>query len=349
MKPLFFLLLVFLIVFGCKSDDPLGPIPNDGWETQSLHEAGIDTTLINNMLWQIDNGNYVNVDGIVLVKGAKLVFEKYYNDYTAHDTHNLYSAGKSIISIYAGLAVDRELLDVNESVAFYFPEYRPFLKDDALKEKILLKHLMTMTSGLDCGSILNPDSNCREMFNYSDPIGFMLDLAVVHEPGTHFNYNDGAPNVIKKIIERTTVRTLERLTNEVLYPYLDIPKRNNAMTLTPRDLAKLGALYLNDGVWKGVQLISSEWIQESTSNRVTASNTGNQYGYYWWRRNFQVYGQQISSYYAAGNGGQYIFVVPELDLVAVFTGSNFNSNLTQQPVYMMARFVLPAVFRESRP
>ena len=114
------------------------------------------------------------------------------------------------------------------------------------------------------------------------------------------------------------------------------------MFLRPRDMAKIGLLFLNDGRWNGEQIISEDWIEQSTAQHVTLPGD-NGYGYLWWRDSVHVNGEEVELISARGNGGQFIFVLPELDMVVVFTGSNYDSALSQQPLGILDRYILKAV------
>jgi len=115
--------------------------------------------------------------------------------------------------------------------------------------------------------------------------------------------------------------------------------------LRPRDMAKFGQLYLDGGLWRGERVISEEWVRESTGKYgrlAPLDRNGHQYGYLWWHHRYPVGDRVIETIEARGNGGQYIFVVPELELVAVITSGNFRNGKTRQPEEILQRFILPA-------
>ena len=121
----------------------------------------------------------------------------------------------------------------------------------------------------------------------------------------------------------------------------------SGLVLRPRDMAKIGSLYLNGGRWQGKQIVSEQWVADSTTNYVDARqfpswHKDDGYGYQWWLRSFKINGQIIPSYHAPGMGGQFIFVFPSLQTVAVFTGWN-NNELGWQPFDMLQRYILPAI------
>ncbi len=118
--------------------------------------------------------------------------------------------------------------------------------------------------------------------------------------------------------------------------------------MRPRGMAKYGQLYLDGGVWQGRRILSEEWIRESWERYgrlAPLDRNGHQYGYLWWHHAYPVGDRTIETVEARGNGGQYIFVVPSLDLVAVITAGNFRTGETRRPEEILRRFVLPAVLR----
>lgn len=118
------------------------------------------------------------------------------------------------------------------------------------------------------------------------------------------------------------------------------------MYLRPRDMAKYGQLYLNGGVWRGERIVSEEWVRESWGRYgrlAPLDRNGHDYGYLWWHHHYPVGDAVVETLAARGNGGQYIFVVPSLNLVAVITSGNFRNGRTRQPEEIMRRFILPAV------
>jgi len=111
--------------------------------------------------------------------------------------------------------------------------------------------------------------------------------------------------------------------------------------MRPRDMAKFGYLILNEGQWQGRQVVSKKWLKESTSENARAH--GDRYGYLWWVSKQMIDQKPVEAIAADGNGGQIIAIFPRLNLVAVFTGGNYNSRLGEQPVEMLTKYILPAM------
>jgi CubicO group peptidase (beta-lactamase class C family) len=254
------------------------------------------------------------------------------------------SASKSITSILFGIAMDQGYItDLDEKLFANFPEYADLGKGD--KGKITLRQMLTMTTGLQWDessySFNDKRNDLNMMFFSPDPVQFMLEKPLVSKPGKTFFYNSGTTNLIGEILNRKTGTELVKFAGENLfgplgityYTWLTFPNApemavtSSALYLRPRDMAKIGQLYLQEGVWYGKQIVSSDWLQESTAESIVQrinyspafQNTG--YGYQWWRGIFA--NGETNTIYAAGHGGQYIFMMPDIDMVIVMTGSFF--------------------------
>src|SRR5690606_14290192 len=123
------------------------------------------------------------------------------------------------------------------------------------------------------------------------------------------------------------------------------------MYLTPRDMMKFGELYLNEGKSNGKQILSQNWINDSFKNYRVLENTAdeNGYGYLWWHNNYELNGDSIESIEARGAGGQYIFVLPKLEMVVVITSGNYKNSKTQQPEKILEKYILPYIKNGKKP
>jgi len=192
-------------------------------------------------------------------------------------------------------------------------------------------------------------------FNYSwfpFPSGTILSKPVIYEPGTKWCYNGGGTNLPGEILHVTTKSRVEDFAEKHLFSPLQITGyqwkyinpgvvyASGDLKLKPGDMAKVGYVVLNDGVWNNNRIISSEWIQNIIKKQVSFSDTRG-YGYQWWLSTYQLASLSIDSYYAAGWGGQHIFVFPMLNAIVVFTGGNYDQ---KDPVNeIMHRYLLPAL------
>ncbi len=352
---------------------------NDGLEIGSLGEVNIDPALIEKAVESIYQGRYKEVHSMLIFKDGKLVFEEYFKghqfkyDTTKHHgelvtwdrtrLHRVMSVTKSMTSACIGIAIDKGFIEsVHQSIFDYLPEYRHLNTDG--KDKMTIEHLLTMTSGLQGNEWLVPYSNSKNdvMMTYwaEDPIAFVLSKPPIYKPGENFQYYGGANFVLGEIIKNAAKMNLDEFSGKYLFEPLGITPYYwfqlnkgvvdgaGGLKITPRDMAKIGVTFLNKGVWNGKQIISEQWVEKSA-----ASYPGNNwlnnwddhwgmrgYSYSWWTHQFVKSGKRIPMFYAAGWGGQYIMVIPELNTVVVFTGGNYTSY--RPPFEILKKYILPA-------
>ena len=368
--------LIFVFVLVSCAPAPIlhsTEVPPDGWSVANPTDVGIDADPLAQLLDRIQDGGYENIHGILVVKDGKLVFEEYFHgykwdfngegfrgeatDYDAATRHNLASVTKSFTSTLIGIAIDQGLIrGVDEKVFDYFPEYA-HLRDKE-KDTITLEHLLTMTSGLEWNgmdihvSTRDPENDLIQLFVVSDPIEYILAKPLVDPPGSRWYYNGGGTNLLGAIIRKATGMRTDEFAEEHLFAPLGITNyewdfinhevvhASGNLALWPRDMAKLGVLFLNDGVWGGERIVSEAWVRNSTTHHADVT-WGEGYGYQWWLRTYHAGSRAFESYYAAGWGGQRIIVFPELEMVVVFTGGNY---VSWSPVdEMIEDYILPAV------
>ena len=323
---------------------------NDGWEPNEIDNVLSSVDKIYDGIDEIRNGNYENIHSVLLSVNNNLVLEEYFSgtnsfgefiNYDRNTLHELQSVNKSFRGAMIGIAIDKGYID-SEKVPIhnFFPELDYLSKDG--KESILLEHFLGMTSGLEW----NESKDLADF--YGNPFDkahtYVLSKPLESTPGTVFEYNTGASFVLNKIIINsinTGYQEFAQNNYSVLIESNALPGTGNPLDFrnTPRDMLKLGQVYLNDGKWKNTQVISKAWIDKSTQVHINVSAT-NSYGYQWWIREFNIASNTYNCFYAAGFGGQYIFVIKELNLVAVFTGGNFNSN--SPAIEIMEDYILPA-------
>jgi WD40 repeat protein/CubicO group peptidase (beta-lactamase class C family) len=335
------------------------PIPDrfaeSYWPTSSPEEQGMNSTILNDMFEFIQRYRS-SLHSVLVLRNGVLVAEKYYSgDYhvwTRSSKHALFSCTKSITSILVGIAIDKGFIDsVDQKVLDFFPE-RTVSNVDARKENMTLENLLTMTSGLDWPEWglgwNNPEYAYRMMVESQDWVQFVLDRPMVYEPGEVFNYNTGCSQLLSAIIQKTTGKTALSFAQEHLFNHLDIEQGDMVWFqdpqgvyiggtdsfLKPQDMAKIGYLYLNNGSWDGKQLVSAEWVENSTRSY---SSIG--YGYQWWIAAFGSYGE-IKGYNALGFNNQKIYVVPELDLVVAFTSGFDDSG------FLVSNYIIPSIIKE---
>ena len=301
-----------------------------------------------------------DVDSVLIFQGGKLVLEEYFYGYDRNTPHQLRSATKSFVSAVVGAAVANGAVTLDEPV---LPRlgYTTVANPDPRKSAITLRNLLTMQSGLDCDDhVAGSPGGENQLYDTPDWIRVMVDLKMVDSPGTVGHYCTGAVFLAGRTVERATGRTLPDYAQEHLFSPMGIhradwtwnhsltnaDKQFGMMAMRPRDMLKFGMLYANDGRWDKRQVLPAAWVKESLSSLSRVENTD--YGYYWWRMSLNVEtpdgSHRVYMSAAQGNGGQKIYLVPELDLIAVFTGSRYNTG-DAPPNKIMASVVLPALLK----
>jgi len=185
----------------------------------------------------------------------------------------------------------------------------------------------------------------------------ILEAPMLNEPGTHANYGSANACLAGAILDEAVSEPLQLFMDESLFRPLGITNYilqtdfagstygAGGIFMTSRDMLKVGQLYLNGGTWNGQYVLSKSWIDESWHQHTTLDNSEKHegYGYFWWQRTYTVNGKEILSHEARGAGGQYIFVIPELELVIAITSGNFRNGKFWQPEKIVEEYILPAV------
>jgi len=322
--------------------------PTGGWKSSTPEEQGMDSELLAEMLELINDRSY-STDSLTIIRNGYVVADATFYPFTSDTKHIIHSCTKSIVSALVGIAIDNGYIEsVHQPVLSFFPE-KTAANSDAVKETLTLEHLLMMASGLDCrDSYLYNWRGLNEMRASTDWVQYMLDLPMAADPGTQFEYCNGGSYLLAAIIQETTGLSALDYAKANLFGPLGItdvdwpasPEGVNygwgEMFMKPHDMAKIGYLYLNDGGWEEKQIIPSTWVQASTSPQINAGTLSDDYGYQWW--------VDSGGYYMAlGYDGQFIFVVPEKNMVVVFTsGGDF-----PVPETLLNNFILPAAISEG--
>jgi len=272
----------------------------------------------------------IPVHSIQLVRRGHLVLDAYFHPYDGRTRHDVASVTKSITSTLIGLAIEHgHIRDVQQPVLDFFPG-RTIAGLGSRKRQQTLEHLLTMQSGWDCGLEPN-EARLFQMRGQPDWIQFMLDLPMVAEPGTRWAYCSGNCHVLSCILRQTTGTNALAFARRKLFDPLAIrdvvwtsdPQGDHHgwgdLQMHPRDMAKLGQLFLQRGRWGERQVISGDWIRQATSAQVKETSNQDHYGYYWWVKGADYPGM----FEAVGRGGQRINVWPAKEMVLVFTGGGF--------------------------
>ena len=337
--------------------------PTDGWMNSTPEEQGMSSARLQQMIDHIVNDD-LDVHSVIVIRHGYLVLEEYPDPFQGvsrtqsfNGTHYLYSVTKSFSSSLIGIAIDDGFIDnTNQTMLSFFPNHT-IANINEQKELVTLRDLLTMRSGLpwdETSAPFNSPENDVYQLNYntSGGVQYVLDFPMEYGPDEVFHYNTGASHLLSGIVQETTgMSTLEFARIHLFDPLGIDPVYWNTdsmgvcfggydLQLNPLDMAKFGYLYLNNGTWDNEQVISTDWVNESTTT-VTTLSTQRGYAYQWWTM------PDIGVYYAAGLYGQYIFVSPEHDLVAVFTSGYGNGDIDENPS-MFRNYILNAV-TEAQP
>lgn len=347
---------------------------NDGWQTASLKSVGLDSAKIEELVKKVNSGYYKNIHGVVIIKNNKLVFEQYWKgndfglnspDYLGREIqfdritrHNTHSATKSFTSALVGIAIDKGYIkNENDSIFKYLP-YHKGLNTDG-KDRITIRHMLTMSSGLQWNEwdvAVSEEQDVMKFNQSGNPIAYLLSKPLVAAPGTRYYYNGGGVDLLGVIVNNASGQNVAAFSRDYLFAPLGITNYtwptlypsgitccHGDIYITPRDMAKFGYLFLNNGLWNGTRIISEEWVRKSTQNQISPGvDWADGYGYLWWLRNFSCNGHVYNSFKAMGWGGQEIFVFPSLNMVVVFTGANYVSGTPCDE--MMKNYILSALF-----
>jgi CubicO group peptidase (beta-lactamase class C family) len=339
-------LVMVSLLAGCAGHSAT-PSP-DGWRTSNPKALGMDDSLLAKAARTIEQEGLA-VHSMLVIRNGAIVTERYYSPYEQGTKHDLHSVTKSVISALVGIAIDKGFIgSVEDPVLSYFPDHIPH--GDPRRDALTLEHLLTMSSGLGQTEIL-------EMLQSEDAVQHVLNLEMTSQPGAIWDYNDGNYHILSAILQQATGMSALEFAQAHLCAPLDISdvtwgSDQNGITMggwglwmTPRDMAKIGLLYLNEGVWEGEQIVPAEWVHGSVERQFQIEEPGEpwalHYGYGWWVHD-------IGAFAAHGSGGQFIYVIPDLDVVVVFTGG-LNALDFVEPELLIRDYVMPAVVSSASP
>ncbi|MCP5052382.1 MAG: serine hydrolase [bacterium] len=305
-------------------------------------------------------GKIPRLTGFLVAKDNTLAVEKYYRGSNRKKAVNIKSASKGIVSALVGIAIEKKYIKgIDEKIAQFLPKvFNPHWPTD--KKAITIKHLVTMTSGLESTSIWNYGA----WVTSKNWIRYALTRKLVHRPGKTFSYSTGNSHLLSAILTKATRMSLLSFARKHLFTPLGIPAPywekdpqgiyfgGNNLSLTPRDMVKFGILYLNNGKYNGKQVVPNEWVKTSTSLQVVPGRNWlpfeqRGYGYHWWLYRFGKH----DTFLAWGYGGQFLFAFPGLNLVVVITStqpaSRSSARNYKQILTLMEDYLLPSI-RPSR-
>jgi CubicO group peptidase (beta-lactamase class C family) len=316
----------------------------DGWSTGTLEAVGMEPRPVTALVQRLIDVDPVAddtplVQGLLVARRGKLVVEEYFFGFHRERPHDLRSAAKTFTSILVGAArADGVKLSPDDRLL-------SFIRDDAAaaadprKARITLAHLMSMSSGLSCDDN-DPKSPGNEELMYGqedqpDWLRWTLALPMAADPGSRYAYCTAGVNLAGGAVRNATGVWLPEYFRSHIAAPLEIDRfhwplmpngegfAGGMVMMRPRDLLKIGQLYLDGGMWKGRRVVTKAWVEESTRPHMAVPD-GSADGYDWHLVDLRTAARSYPAYYASGNGGQLLIVVPRLELVIVFTAANYN-------------------------
>lgn len=371
-KSILKVLIAFVMLVGaCRSNSEGPPLPEywptESWRMASPSQHSIDADQLDALSGTINN-NLPFLDSLIIIRHGFIVYEGYFNGYHADKMHDITSITKSWTSALIGMAqAQGKFTDLDEPISTLLPDY--FVDGaHADKQAITLAHLLTMRSGIDFDEdTLSAGGYGGEELLTEDITEIGLGFPMAHESGTAWNYSTLDAQLTSAILEAAMDEPLSAFAAKHLFDPLGIKQfewfadgtgttiGGRELSMTPRDMAKLGLLYLHNGVWEGAQLIPADWVKHSLTPQGEAYyaptdqiETIEWYGYYWWLwKPDWFYGYR--SFQARGYAGQQVLVFPALDLMIVTTANMDNvdpqtSAEQEEAIYDLIReSILPAL------
>jgi CubicO group peptidase (beta-lactamase class C family) len=344
---------------------------DDGWKTGSLEAAGLDpkplAALVQQVLdTQTDWYTTPYIQSILVARHGKLALEEYFYGFDADRPHDSRSSGKTLTGTLVGIALDHGAkFSLDTPVLSLLPEYHDLANPDPRKQKITVQDLLTMDSGFACDD--NDDDSpgnedtMQGQSKQPDWYKYILDVPMMDEPGDKKAvYCTAGINLLGAVLRDSTHRQLMDLFQQYYAEpmqirdyHMNLAPNGDAymgggIYLKPRDMLKLGQMYLDGGVWDGTRVLSKDWVTAATTQHsyFPASDyvPGHNYGYTWHLFETKVGDKTYKEYMAQGNGGQLVMVVPDLDLAVLITAGNYGNFPTWRKFFeeLMPQYLIPA-------
>jgi CubicO group peptidase (beta-lactamase class C family) len=325
------------------------------WMPGKPADYGIDPTQLDSIYSAITQDPHHDLKGIVIVRDGHLVSEHYFNGDSVDTLHDIRSATKSLTSLLMGIAVRKGLVhSVDDSIALYLPG----LPKNG-KERIAIKDLLTMRSGLDAyDNDASSPGNENRLDASSDWIRTVYAVPMKLSPGTKYAYCSLNAFLTGAIIENVSHMPLDEFAKTNLFGPLGIENYRwrhvpvdrttgqGNLSITTRGEAKIGELMLDDGIVQGTRVLNHDWVAHSLASQVAISDSdpyADFYGYMWYTKAERVGSHKIEVHFASGNGGNKIYVVPSLHMVIAITSSAYNQGYGQRRSQDVLLKILAAV------
>lgn len=347
--PLWTPILVGVLVLGSLNPCPSRAQSSAPWAVRLPDTFSLDRSQLAEAFEHAET--LVPLNSLLIARHGTLVAEQYFRGMRANKRVNIKSASKSILSALVGIALEEGALDsLDQPIASFFPEYLG-PNADPRKRQITLRNLLTMRAGLESTSF----GNYGAWVTSDNWIRYVLNQPIVQPPGDGMIYSTGTSHLVSAILTKATGMSTRAYAVDHLFEPLGVRPPTwqqdpqgyyfggNNMALTPRALWRFGQLYLDDGRFRGRQILPPDWVRASTGQYVFETRHGYRYGYFWWT---EILGG-VRTHFAWGYGGQYVFVIPALDLVVVCTSALSNRsdgfNHNARILNLLETYILPAV------
>lgn len=318
--------------------------PTEEWRTSTPEEQGMSSGKLVELFEKLEETSHP-IEGLIIIRNGYIVAEHYPRIYKVDTQHPINSVTKSIMSSIVGIAIEEGVIkSIDEKILTYFPELE-IENADPKKNDMTIRQFLTFTSGLDWPELDKGNSVklWREFETTSDTTKYVLSKPILENQIGKFNYNTGESHVLSNIIQNQTGQKTSEYAEEKLFSKIGVTsatwseaqgvsKGGYGMQMVPRDMARFGYLYLNKGEWDGEQIVPSDWVVASTSPQTETGRAGGEhYGYNFWLTKTKA---GYDEYSAMGDRGQYIIVVPELNLIVIQTASAYGKlNIIEDYIY----------------
>lgn len=319
------------------------------WPISSPEKYNMDMDFMGKFIKSVEK---TKIKSCLVLKEGNLIHEYYKSNKIRDNLQRINSCTKSVISILIGIAIDKGFIpSVHVTMEQYFPDLVNH-QADPRKKDVTIEQLLTMTVGLDWPEF-GEWNYMPPMFTH-DVVKFIFDRELVNEPGTRMNYNSGCSHILSAILTQTTGMKTSAFAEKYLFQPLGITGNyqwfedakgisygSDGLRLHPSNLAKFGQLYLQDGIWNGKRIVSSEWTRKSTEPHLVTYDYIGHYASHWWVAKIDPDQNDFSMnnriFFAMGRNGQYIMIIPRLQTVVVFTSTLDN---TMKPLELVREYLV---------
>ena len=322
--------------------------------------VGADPVVLENMNELIKEGFYDNIEGVIIIKNDRVIFENYYNGHSSDDLMAIGEATQGVFSLGFNLILNNnELVSRQSNLIDLFPGYADNFVDQPFKDQINVEHLLAYRSGLEWNEWEIDDgvtNDLQQMLLSDDYVDYVLSKGLIGEPGLFFEFNSGHFYLMENILRTSTDMTIDQYFENTLFSELSINRYRwsnvndstlnvlNGLALKPMDWAKIGYLVLNDGNYKSKQIFEPGLLSYLSQRNGFTSYY--QFGRDWWK--FFSYVSVVNGLqtndlmFIRGDNGQYLMVVPHLSMVVVIMG-NMEPGINEFPLIILRDQIIPAV------